>query len=59
MIEVTEPLGNEVIIYFTTGKTPIICRTPILPNKTTNGSYPVFIDMDHVHFFDPESQKSI
>jgi len=59
MIEVTEPLGNEVIIYFTTGKTPIICRTPILPNKTTNGSYPVFIDMDHVHFFDPESRKSI
>lgn len=58
-IEVTEPLGNEVIIYFTTKKTPIICRTPILPNKTTNGSYPVFIDMDHVHFFDPVTQKSI
>lgn len=58
-LELTEPLGNEVIAYFTTGKTALVCRASQIPQPDPEGYCRVKIDMDKVHYFDPVSQKHI
>ena len=59
-VEVFEPMGNETNIYFTTGKTPIVCRTPDFnPDVEVQDTIPVYLNREKMHFFDPESGLTI
>jgi multiple sugar transport system ATP-binding protein len=58
-VEVVEPMGNETIVYVTTGRTPIVARLITREEIAPNSEMDLFIDMRRVHFFDPESEATI
>jgi multiple sugar transport system ATP-binding protein len=58
-LELTEPLGNEVIAYFTTGKTAIVSRAGQVLRPDSDGYCQVWVDMTKVHYFDPITQQRI
>ena len=58
-LEVFEPMGNEMFLYFTTGKTPIVCRTSEIISYKSNETYSVYLNLDKVHCFDPEKGNVI
>lgn len=58
-VEVVEPMGNETIVYVTTGRTPIVARLITREEIEPGSEIDLFIDMRRVHFFDPESEATI
>lgn len=58
-VEVVEPMGNETIIYVTTGKTPIVARLITRKDIKPDSDIELSIDMRRVHFFDPADEKTI
>jgi multiple sugar transport system ATP-binding protein len=58
-VEVVEPMGNETIIYVTTGRTPIVARLITRKEIEPDSEMDLFIDMRRVHFFNPESEATI
>jgi multiple sugar transport system ATP-binding protein len=58
-VEVVEPMGNETIIYVTTGRTPIVARLITREEIEPESGIELFMDMRRVHFFDPESEATI
>ena len=58
-VEVIEPMGNESIVYFTTGKTPFIARIEShVPVKENENKQLVF-NLDKVHVFDKTTEMTI
>jgi len=58
-LELCEPMGNETYLYLTTGRTNIVARSNVMPTCASNSSMTVFIDLQNVHFFDPQTEKVI
>ncbi|MFH1314124.1 MAG: sn-glycerol-3-phosphate ABC transporter ATP-binding protein UgpC [Candidatus Eisenbacteria bacterium] len=58
-VEVVEPMGNETIIYVTTGKTPIVARLITRRDIKPDSDIDLFLDMRRVQFFDPSDEKTI
>jgi multiple sugar transport system ATP-binding protein len=58
-VEVVEPMGNETIIYLTTGKSPIVARLITRREIKPDSEIDLFIDMRRVLFFDPASEKTV
>jgi multiple sugar transport system ATP-binding protein len=58
-VEVVEPMGNETIIYVTTGKTPIVARLITRREIKPGSDIKLFIDMRRVQFFNPSDEKTI
>jgi multiple sugar transport system ATP-binding protein len=58
-VEVVEPMGNETIVYVTTGRTPIVARLITREEIHPEKEMDLFIDMRRVHFFDPQSEATI
>jgi multiple sugar transport system ATP-binding protein len=58
-VEVVEPMGNETIVYVTTGKTPIVARLITRKEIKPDSEVDLLIDMRRVHVFDPEDEKTI
>ncbi|RKZ32433.1 glycerol-3-phosphate ABC transporter ATP-binding protein [bacterium] len=58
-IEVVEPMGNEIFLYFTIAEKEVVAR--ILSNiKISVGDIvPFRIDIQNVKFFDPKSEKRV
>lgn len=58
-LEVVEPMGNEVFLYFTVDETQftarIQSREPLLPGTTKD----LFIDVTKIHFFDVDTEMTI
>lgn len=55
-LEVFEPMGNETVLYFTTGKTPLVCKSDTFdPEQEISDMVTVYFDMDQVHYFDESS----
>ncbi len=53
-LEVFEPMGNKTFLYFTTGKTSIVCRSPEVISYKPNETYSVYLNLDKIHCFDYE-----
>jgi multiple sugar transport system ATP-binding protein len=53
-IEVTEPVGNEIFIYFTVGKAPgqFVSRIPSDVQPVAGKPWELFFDTAKFHFFD-------
>jgi multiple sugar transport system ATP-binding protein len=59
-VEVFEPMGSETFIYFTTGKTPIVCRSAEFnPSRDVKDRLPVYFDMRKMYYFDTKSGSVI
>jgi multiple sugar transport system ATP-binding protein len=58
-VEVVEPMGNEVFVYVTTGKTPAVARLATRKEIAPGSQIELFIDMRRIHFFDAGSEATI
>jgi len=57
--EVIEPMGSEVYLYLTTGKHTFIARVGAHNRPEVNQDMDLVFDMNKVHFFDPDTEKTI
>ena len=57
--EVVEPLGSEVYLYLNTGKSVFTARVGAHNRPEINREMDLVIDMNKVHFFDQETEKTI
>lgn len=59
-VDVTELMGNEVFLYLVTGKKTFIGRVdPRVELRPGDKNAEIAINMDNVHFFDPETERAI
>ena len=57
--EVVEPLGSDVLLYLNSGKHNFIARVGAHNRPSVNHDMDIVFDMSKVHFFDPETEKTI
>lgn len=57
--EVVEPLGSEVYLYLNTGRHNFVARVESHNRPDINREMSLVFDMSKVHFFDPETEKTI
>ena len=58
-VDVTEPMGSEVIVYFSKGDAQFIGRVDPHTEATDNGEHPVTFNMKKIHLFDKETELVI
>jgi ABC-type sugar transport system ATPase subunit len=58
-IELTEPLGNELLLHVRVGDHPLTARLPAGPPPAAGSMVRVTLDRSRVHFFDQESGAAI
>ena len=57
--EVVEPLGPEVYLHLNTGRHTFIARVGAHDRPEVNRDMDLVFDMSKVHFFDPQTEKTI
>jgi multiple sugar transport system ATP-binding protein len=58
-VEIVEPMGSELYVYLTTGKTPFIARVDAHVQAEIDTMKPLAINMKKCHFFDKQTEKAI
>ncbi len=64
-VEVVEPMGNEIFVYFTVGDSPqLVARIPTAFESRSEmpeagQPFELYFDIDKIHYFDKESTNSI
>lgn len=60
-IEVVEPVGNEIFLYFTLGGASgtYVSRIPADVQPTTGSTFPLYFDTAKMHFFDKETGEAL
>ncbi|MEQ8820603.1 MAG: sn-glycerol-3-phosphate ABC transporter ATP-binding protein UgpC [Sumerlaeia bacterium] len=58
-VEIIEPMGSEIYLYLTTGKNPFVARIGPHVKCEIDEVKPLLINMNKVHFFDPETEKTL
>ncbi len=58
-IDVLEPMGNEIFVYFKMNDEQIVARLPSATDAEVGGSLNLIFDRGKLHFFDPESEEVI
>jgi multiple sugar transport system ATP-binding protein len=58
-VEIIEPMGSEVYLYLTTGKSPFVARVGPHVRADIEEDKPLLINMNKVHFFDPKTEKTL
>jgi len=59
LVEVVEPVGNEIFLYLTTGRNPIVARVNTRDEPAVGKQMDVSFDMSKVHFFDNVTENAI
>jgi multiple sugar transport system ATP-binding protein len=59
MVDVIEPLGSEIIIYFSINDISLIGKLDADTEAKMGQSMHISLDMNKMHLFDPESEKLI
>ncbi len=54
-----EYLGNYILYYLTIGQTPCVANLKLVETGANNDLSELYVDMDQVHFFDPETTQRI
>jgi len=57
--EVVEPMGSEMYVYFRAGEVRFVARIIVREIIKVGETIPLVFDMSKVHFFDPESEKTV
>ena len=58
-LDVIEPMGNEIIIYSNTGSHRLVARFSPQELPSPGSQLELMIDVDKVHFFDAETERTI
>ncbi len=58
-LEVVEPMGNEIYLYFQIEGTQFIARIPAREVPNAGSKKNLFLDLSKLHFFDAESETAI
>ncbi len=58
-LEVVEPMGNEIILYFPVDGTQFVARVPAREMPTAGSKRSLLVDTDKLHFFDAETEVTI
>jgi multiple sugar transport system ATP-binding protein len=59
LVEVVEPMGNEIVLYLTTGKSSIVARVDPVHIPTVEQRVRLAVEIDKAHFFDRETEVSL
>lgn len=59
LLEVVEPMGNEIFLYFNTGLHQFVARVSMGGNLTVGSNILLAFNMDKAYFFDPQTEKLI
>ncbi|RMD97019.1 MAG: sn-glycerol-3-phosphate ABC transporter ATP-binding protein UgpC [Calditrichaeota bacterium] len=59
MVEVVEPMGNEIFVFLTTGLNPLVARMATRLEPQVNVWMPLVFDMGKAHFFDPQTEEAV
>lgn len=59
ILDVVEPMGNEIFLYFTLDSTQIIARIPSSDLPKQGSERELFIDTEQLHFFEYETEKKL
>lgn len=58
-VDVTEPMGSEVYLYFTAGPHSLVARVNAHSKAEDGQPHSVVIDVDKAHLFDPSTEAAI
>lgn len=58
-LEVVEPMGNEIFLYFQVDETQFVVRVPAREMFQAGNKKELFIDNSKLHFFDFDSESAI
>lgn len=59
LLEVVEPMGNEIFLYLNTGKHQFVARVNADENPTVGDDVEIVFNMEKGHFFDPVTEKHL
>jgi len=59
LVNVVEPLGDEMIVYISTGKNDVICKVSSHHQVKVGQQLEFVVDLDKVHVFDADSGRNI
>ena len=59
MVEVIEPLGSEVIIYFKINDHSLLGKLDADTQGESGRNIEIYLDMAKIHLFDPQSEELI
>ncbi|MGE5411646.1 MAG: ABC transporter ATP-binding protein [Clostridiales bacterium] len=59
VLEVVEPLGNEILLYFTISGSQIVARIPPREKPAQGSAMSLFLNTDKLHFFDKQGELAI
>ncbi len=58
-VELVEPMGSEIYLYFSVGRNNFIARVSNQDTATANQDLQLVFDMSKAHFFDPRTEEAI
>ena len=58
-VEVVEPMGNEVLLYLTTGKSSFVARVDPQHMPVVDQDVTLTVEIGKAHFFDCDSEESL
>ncbi|MCL5020593.1 MAG: TOBE domain-containing protein [Bacteroidetes bacterium] len=58
-VEISEPMGNEVFLYFQSKTNPIVARVTTAINPKPGTDLKMYFDTVHAHFFDKEKETAL
>ena len=59
VVEEVEPLGSEMYVYFQAGKSRLVGKLVAVRHLKVGEEICLLIDTEKIHFFDPESGKTV
>ena len=59
LLEVVEPMGNELFLYFNSGIHQFVARVGAHETPTVGQNLKLIFNMEKGHFFDPETEKHL
>lgn len=58
-VEVIEPMGSDIYLYMTTGRSPFIANVVPEAKAEIDESKALIVNMDKAHFFDVETEQNL
>jgi len=58
-VDVTELMGNEVLVHFLIGEKSFVARFDPRTNIRVEDTIEVVVNMDNMHAFDPQTEKAV
>jgi multiple sugar transport system ATP-binding protein len=59
VLEVVEPMGNEIFLYFNVDEVQFVARIPAREKPEPDSKRDLYIDSSKLHFFDGETEEAI